>query len=172
MSQPRCWILEEEESVNVLLKKQHGVFSNGRVKITPLWGIGDKITSELNGLNASLLTLAKPTMIKFLFVSCCLHPWPPRSLPVTLEQKRKKSGPAEMSSRAAVLSFVPGLGFCFCCCRCSSTTMASHRGVVSPGKMGKFGRCISDAETDVDADWVGILRVYHDETLAAAVADA
>lgn len=41
-----------------------------------------------------------------------------------------------MSSRAAVLSFVTGLGFCFCCCRCSSTTMASHRGVVRPGKMG------------------------------------
>lgn len=38
--------------------------------------------------------------------------------------------------------------------------------------MGRFGRCISDAGTDVDADWVGILRVYQDETLAAAVADA
>lgn len=161
-------LVHKNPSMWYLLKKHHGVFSHGGGKNTTLLERG-KITSEINGFaNVSLLALAKPTMIKFLFVSCCLHPSPPRSLPVTLEQKKKKSGPTEMSSRAAVLSFVPGLGGFYCCCRCSSTTMASHRGVVSSGKMGRFARCITDAEQDVDADWVGNLRVHRDETLAAA----
>lgn len=93
VSQPRCCILEREispqKSVNVVfIKKHHGVFSHGGGKNTTLVERG-KITSEINGFaNVSLLALAKPTMIKFLFVSCCLHPSPPRSLPVTLEQKK------------------------------------------------------------------------------------
>lgn len=98
VSQPRCCILEREtspqKSVNVVFikkkKKHHGVFSHGGGKNTTLVERGE-ITSEINGFaNVSLLALAKPAMIKFLFVSGCLHPSPPRSLPVTLEQKKKK----------------------------------------------------------------------------------
>lgn len=76
----------------VILKSTTGCFLTERGRITPLW-CKKGPNNKLNGLaSVSQQTLAKPTMIKFLFVSCCLHPSPPRSLPVALEQKIWASG--------------------------------------------------------------------------------
>lgn len=99
-------------------------------------------------------------MIKFLFVSSCLHPSPPRSLPVTLEKR-----PAETSS----LSASPP----DCAAAAAPAPAAPPRRRrrhpteewSAPGRMGRFARCTTDAWNGCCRWLSGNLRFRRDETL-------